>query len=87
MSYRPGMGPKEKDRGSGAGTTSSEHLSPVSESFEKWHRWLIAAITKIKNQKQRPNLERITQTVRQQHSVSPEEVLTNLQVQVRDAIS
>ncbi|KAK8722069.1 hypothetical protein OTU49_012463, partial [Cherax quadricarinatus] len=84
------MGPKDQDRGGGGSTGggssasaggSNSSTAPTVTS-EEWLQRLLAAITKIKSQKQRPNLERITQTMRQLFTVPPDLVVTNLQAQV-----
>lgn len=46
--------------------------------------WLLAAIRKIKQQKQRPSVERITHAVRQYHNVSPDSIEEQLDLAVRD---
>ena len=79
------MGPKDRDRGGGGGGGSSGGGGDGSScllSSEQWLHRLLAAISKIKSQKQRPNLERITQTMRQLYTVPPDLVVANLQAQV-----
>lgn len=87
------MGPKDRDRGGGGGGGGGGGSSGGSDgggggggspliSSEEWLQRLLTAIAKIKSQKQRPNLERITQTMRQLYTVSPDLVVTNLQAQV-----
>ncbi|KAK7074863.1 Histone acetyltransferase kat6b [Halocaridina rubra] len=70
------MGPKNKDHGGGGGGGGGDG-SPVS--FDVWRQRILSAIAKIRSQKQRPNLERITQAMRQW---PPDVVITNLQAQV-----
>lgn len=86
------MGPKDRDRGGGGGGGGSSSGggggggsgsgSSCLLSSEEWLHRLLAAISKIKSQKQRPNLERITQTMRQLYTVPPDLVVANLQAQV-----
>nr|XP_045599279.1 uncharacterized protein LOC123758727 isoform X7 [Procambarus clarkii] len=91
------MGPKDRDRGGGGGgggggsggtgggggvNASGSSSSTPSVTSEEWLQRLLTAIAKIKSQKQRPNLERITQTMRQLYTVPPDMVVTNLQAQV-----
>ncbi|XP_064113125.1 histone acetyltransferase KAT6A-like isoform X2 [Macrobrachium nipponense] len=61
----------------GSGSNGGEDASQVS--FEIWRQRILSAIAKIRSQKQRPNLERITQAMRQW---PPDVVITNLQAQV-----
>ncbi|KAK3894177.1 hypothetical protein Pcinc_002034 [Petrolisthes cinctipes] len=85
------MGPKDRDRSggggggggsSGGGDGGGGGGGSSLISSEEWLQRLLTAIAKIKSQKQRPNLERITQTMRQLYTVSPDIVVTNLQAQV-----
>lgn len=91
------MGPKDRDRGGGGGgsggggggggvSAGSSSSSTTTVSSEEWLQRLLTSIAKIKSQKQRPNLERITQTMRQLFTVPPDLVVTNLQAQVRPFI-
>ncbi|KAK4308421.1 hypothetical protein Pmani_019895 [Petrolisthes manimaculis] len=85
------MGPKDRDRSggggggggsSGGGDGGGGGGGSSLINSEEWLQRLLTAIAKIKSQKQRPNLERITQTMRQLYTVSPDIVVTNLQAQV-----
>ncbi|XP_071106627.1 histone acetyltransferase KAT6B-like isoform X3 [Haliotis cracherodii] len=49
-------------------------------------KWLIEAIKKVKQQKQRPSLERISNAVRQNHKVSKESIEEQLELAVTDGI-
>lgn len=80
------MGPKEKDRGDGTSNGGSRQdkggKNPSNDPYDDWGHMLLSAIAKIKYQKQRPNLERVTQTMRQLYCKSPQEVIHNLEIQV-----
>ena len=67
------MRPKDKDKGG-----TSIPPNEMTENLD-WLKKLLAAITKIKSHKQRPNLERITQTMRHLYSSAPDDVFCNLQ--------
>ncbi|XP_014668053.1 PREDICTED: histone acetyltransferase KAT6A-like, partial [Priapulus caudatus] len=47
-------------------------------------QWILDAINKIKQQKQRPSVERICSAVRQTHDVAPDAVTRQLDIAVRD---
>lgn len=49
-------------------------------------KWLLEAIHKIKHQKQRPSVERISHAVRQHHKVSPESIEEQLELAVKEGI-
>ena len=51
-------------------------------SAETWTAWFLDSIQRIRKNKQRANLERVTQMIRSQHPVTADEVLCSLQDQV-----
>uniref|UniRef100_A0A6A7FZ34 histone acetyltransferase n=2 Tax=Hirondellea gigas TaxID=1518452 RepID=A0A6A7FZ34_9CRUS len=67
--------------------SSSSNSDPVTESSstteDQWKEWILTAIGKVRHHKQRPNMERVAAVLRQSHGVSPQEVLSNLECQVK----
>ncbi|KAK3090335.1 hypothetical protein FSP39_011013 [Pinctada imbricata] len=55
-------------------------------SNPKYSRWILDAINKVKHQKQRPNLERISNAIRQTHNVTVDLISEQLELAVRDGI-
>ena len=49
-------------------------------------KWLLDAINKVKHQKQRPNPERIGNAVRQNHNLSQDAVMEQLELAVKDGL-
>ncbi|CAL4066385.1 unnamed protein product [Meganyctiphanes norvegica] len=66
------MGVKDSDGGGGSGGPGND----------VWLKRFLASIARIKSQKQRPNLDRICQTMRQLYSANPGDTVTQLQLQV-----
>merc|ERR1712142_47984 len=66
------MGVKDSDGGGSSGGPGND----------VWLKRFLGSIARIKSQKQRPNLDRICQTMRQLYSANPGDVVTQLQIQV-----
>ena len=71
------MHSKEKSGGNSAPSASGSNAD-----LERWRKRIIAVIEKIKSQRQRVNLERLTQNIRIAHSISPQDFLLKLEAQV-----
>lgn len=70
---------KETDNGSPARSGDTGCRANVT-----YTKWLLEAIRKIKQQKQRPSVDRICNAVRQIHKVSRESIVAQLELAVQD---
>lgn len=63
-----------------------EGESEGGQANPTYFKWILEAIGKVKHQKQRPNLERITSAVRQFHKVSNESITEHLELAAKEGV-